>query len=750
MSPCEDTQMVRRHVLIKTTGLILTFLNMRKIIEREAELERRLLSIFLFFIMSASIRAGATRPQVLQHDVSVTLKLIQVYVTDKDGRPVRDLTKEDFTVFDEGKPVVITEFEKYDFLTQGSGAEERAPVEPATTAPAPPPGLNRRFIIFLDFAYNNQKGAAATIKTALHFLDTGMLPDDEVALVSYSAMKGLKVHEYLTRDHAKVRRAVAELSAKEIAGRAEEIEQLYWKAAQDGLDNLAAPARYNLNWRRQEAKSQANNYFSAFTSLAKAMRLVEGQKNVLFFSTGMPYSLIYGSEAGSPSAGKGTILSKSGSTFDMGDPILLPLAEGLLKELSASNCSVFSFDTRESAKIPSLFAYEEMRNVTEGGSAFSAAGVFQSKTDLLRDDRTTGQDSLRRLSKQTGGQYFSNISLYEQNLGTVQNITGTYYVLGYSISAPRDGEFHKIKVGVTRKGCQVQTQAGYFNPKPFRDYTDLEKQIQLFDLALNERSEGRARKEFGVTALTYDAGNGPRLRLVSRIPRETVASFEGGPVEFVALNFDDEGTPVSLERKTADLAGLEGQEVLFTSETTPQPGRYKCRVIIRDLKSGDSAVASAEANVAKPAENGLSLCAPLLLFSGDAPVCLEAGRKALLESPAWKDVYPYDEKSLVPAAGEIPRAACKAVVVVPYTAALGPLNVAFSARLIGMADGQSTLVELTELGRSQFGTVTTARFDFPLDTVPPGRYQLYVYAVDTDRGLQAQTHLPVAIGSTPD
>ncbi len=32
----------------------------------------------------------------LQHEVSVTLKLIQVYVTDKDGKPVLDLAKDDF------------------------------------------------------------------------------------------------------------------------------------------------------------------------------------------------------------------------------------------------------------------------------------------------------------------------------------------------------------------------------------------------------------------------------------------------------------------------------------------------------------------------------------------------------------------------------------------------------------------------------------------------------------------------------
>ena len=49
----------------------------------------------------------------LRHEVEVTLKLIQVYVTDKKGNPVLDLEKEDFILLDNGKQQMITEFEKH-------------------------------------------------------------------------------------------------------------------------------------------------------------------------------------------------------------------------------------------------------------------------------------------------------------------------------------------------------------------------------------------------------------------------------------------------------------------------------------------------------------------------------------------------------------------------------------------------------------------------------------------------------------
>jgi hypothetical protein len=51
--------------------------------------------------------------KALQHEVPATLKLVQVFVTDKNGNPVVDLIKEDFQIFDKGKIQKITEFERH-------------------------------------------------------------------------------------------------------------------------------------------------------------------------------------------------------------------------------------------------------------------------------------------------------------------------------------------------------------------------------------------------------------------------------------------------------------------------------------------------------------------------------------------------------------------------------------------------------------------------------------------------------------
>ena len=67
---------------------------------------------FVFLIPGLHSNQRQEKSQELRHEVAVTLKLIQVYVTDKKGNPVLDLKKEDFIIRDNGKEKTITEFER--------------------------------------------------------------------------------------------------------------------------------------------------------------------------------------------------------------------------------------------------------------------------------------------------------------------------------------------------------------------------------------------------------------------------------------------------------------------------------------------------------------------------------------------------------------------------------------------------------------------------------------------------------------
>ena len=660
----------------------------------------------------------------LQHEVSVSLKLIQVYVTDKKGTPVQDLAKEDFIVLDSGREVKVTEFEKHLLQPPAPEATAQPPAEElAPTQPPPARSLSRKYLLFFDFAFNNQRGIQKSIQAALHFLDKELRPGDEVALLSYSMLRGLRFHEYLTTDHAKVKDAIKAITAKAIAGRASEIEEAYWREAQDALPSSP------YNWQRQEGKAIAEQYILKLTDLAKALRAIEGQKNFIMFSSGVPASMIYGNQAGNPAA------TRMASRYDVGDPVLRPLNEDLYRELSASNCSFFSFDTRDSAKVPSLFDYDEATFEAGGRGPgrllFGEQGVFQDTTGLFRDDKTTGLDSLKRLSDVTGGKFFSNIRFYPKNLAQVETLTGSFYVLGYYIDETWDGRFHEIKVEVKRKGCQVRAQAGYFNPKPFGESSELEKQLQLFDLALNERSVFRAPKTLSMIALTYEDGTGGRIRMMVKIPSPVLAELAGPKVEFVSLVFDEGENLVSLQRTQTDLARFQGRDLFYSSGARLAPGRYRCRVVVRNLMSGGSAVASIPAGVSKPVPAGLSLQAPLLLVPEIGPAHLEgveSGSGAVL---SWRNFYPYERMLYAPLIGGASRDVFKICVVVPCSVS-GPdrPNITLAALLIDAATGAKMAVPFSLVDKERRGNSEIQFLEFPVDGVPAGNYLLYIHAVD--------------------
>jgi VWFA-related protein len=723
----------------------------------------RLAAIALFLCLAGAMVSSHSAAQdvpkqtPLQYEVTVTLKLIQVYVTDKSGKPVADLTKDDFAVLDNGKPVSVTAFEWHELRFAPPAAEVPQKEEKRVLADLEPRTINRKFIILFDLAFNSGHGVAASVKAALDFLDTKVAPEDEAAFISYSMLKGLRVHESLTSDHAKVRKAVAAVTARDISGRADELEQAYWQmveiAQSSSLENpQAADELRRMEWQRQDSAHQAQNYFLSLTALARALRLIQGQKSVLFFSAGVPSSLVnttrsVGTDTRFANTGT-TSWGSTGSTFDIGNSVLRPLQETMLKEFSASNCSFYAFDTRESSKVFSPFAYDEIQSMTRAsGGMKSADGVNQAITNPFRNDKTTGMDSLKRLSDQTGGHYYSNIVLYEKNLEQVSDITRSYYVLGYSISSAADGKFHDVKVEVKRMGCQVRAQRGYFNPKPFREYTNLERDLHLFDLALNERSEFAAPKALPVSALSYDSGQGTRARVLARIPKDIWDKSGGKTAELVALFFDEQENLLSLQRATVSSADYLGKELLFTAGTRARPGLIKCRVVVRDLETGASAVGSTKSYIGKPNSQGLSVHSPMLIVGGGGLFLLEGKVKGSLESPPWRDAYPYDTAAFSPIIGGEAVKAGKVGVIVPYSVSgVSRPDVVFRANLVNSATGENLTVRLELRESSRRGGIEVQNLELSLDNVPPGTYLLYIHAADKLSGATASAHIPLTIG----
>ncbi len=676
----------------------------------------------LILLLAISLPAQSERnPEIqqplLQHEVAVTIKLLQVFVTDKKGKPVADLAKDDFSILDNGQPVSITEFE----IHESPSPSQSATSSPETTKPeSPAPLLNRKFFLLLDFAYNSQRGADKAIKAASYFLRTQVRPDDEVALVSAKFFGGVTIHEYLTTDHLKVEEALQTLSVMEIAGRADEIEALYW--GQDSDDSRT----FTLETLRRESRTQAENYIRRLTDVAKGLRLVPGNKSVLLFSTGIPASLIYGFSSRSAFEG----LSSKGAS-EVGDFRLKRLYEDLAKEFAASDCVFYAFDTREAAKIaPQL---------TESFDSPGSSGMFQ-------DDRTTGLDSLKRLSDRTGGRFFSNLNRAEDNLAQVEELTQSYYVLGFPIRPARDGRFHEIKVETKRKGCRIRAAAGYFNPKPYGEFTKLEKDLQLYDLALNERAAIDSPKTFSIEAYPYTLGPDRKIGILASLDEATRDFLAGDSVEFISLAFDGAENLVDLQKTTGPLPGRAKGGTLLACRLTAKEGPALCRVVIRNLDTGASAVASVRTESPEPGLWRVNLLTPLLTSPSAASKAITWGRSDEPGRISWQDIYPYEGLGHSPLLGRTVSDDEPLTIVVPYSIeGLSGPEIDLSAGVIETGTGRELPVRLMPLQNFRRGFMETQVLGLALDGLPAGEYLLRIQAKDAGGNSTDERRLPLNI-----
>jgi VWFA-related protein len=400
-----------------------------------------------------------------------------------------------------------------------------------------------------------------------------------VGLLSYSLLNSLSLHEFLTTNHQKVREAVEEIGMKNVLGHANNVEEQFWrntlKISAPEASEYAQPldnSKFSGDPQFQKMRVQATNMdrgafrqqISSFTTklreLAKALRYIPGHKHIILFSSGIPTSFLYGIPT---PFGVSTTYRRDlnvNMEDNLGDTARRIKFESMLKELAASNSQFYTLDT------------EDLRET------------------ILQDEQMLGGGTMKQISKTTGGKYYGRVHNYEEIMEEIQNVTSSYYVLGYYIGEQWDGKYHKIKVKVKKKGYKVRAQSGYFNPKPFTEYSKIEKQIHLVDLALNQRSLFEDPIRFYLEPVINFEQEKDNLKLLSKISVEDLQEIAGAKIEIVCLVFNEEDTIVGFKREDVDFSELPAKEFLHTSVMTIPPGAYKCRVVIRNLETGRGAI----------------------------------------------------------------------------------------------------------------------------------------------------------------
>jgi len=660
-------------------------------------------------------------------EVTVTLKLVQIYVTDNKGNPVTDLTKEDFELQDNGKSQEITDFEKHDLLIAHTRATR---VQKDLLAPNL---MNRKFFFFFDFAFNNVGGVDMAKKAALHFIDTQLTPTDDVAVLSFSTHKGLTIHEYLTGDHAKVREIVKKIGVSEALGRAGRLMEELESERNSGIGG--GPARQALLKAAREDfiriggkvqwKHEAQAFATGARDMAKAFRYIPGTKHIILFSIGIPDFLIYPRASSIKAELNKVNIASSDSAY------LRSRYERMAKELRASNCPVFTVNVEG---IYSSFMQRE-------GETFVSEAITkpdQPSSGIAARDRR-GVASLRNLADETGGRYFDNMNNYKNIVEEIHNLTSCYYVLGYPIEEKWNGKYHKIKIRVKRPGCKVFGQSGYFNPKLYKNYSDLEKELHLVDLALNDRSHFREPVHFPVITLPFSVGKESKALILAKLNSERTAEILRGGSEIAFIAFNEKKDIVGFRKVKIDHVKRPQNNIFCSADIPLEPGTYDCRVVIRNAANGRGAVASSLINIPTTPEMGLRFYPPLLLIPEKGTVYLDADSVEREEgkgdySTLW-NIYPIDSTQYSPLAGERLMNTAR-LLVLTHCSVFGissPWEIKISAHLIHSPTQKRIPLRITSESSSHTNGVISF-IELHPNELSPGRYYVYIFAEEMNTG----------------
>ncbi len=529
--------------------------------------------------------APATQP-VYTDITEVTAVEIPVQVL-LDGKPVRGLTADDFTVYQGKDRQAVTGFDVVDLYGAPAGP---TPSTPQNTEV--PQAARRHFLLLFDLSFSEPK-AIVKAREAAKGLLADLHPSDLVAVATYVTSRGPELVLGFTPDRAQASAAIDTLGLPELVDRTQvdplrimvdelqdqlgstnPVETERKRAAFDEilLDQLRGYLQESERASRLVEQEKVTNLTHSFTDLARLMRSVSGRKHVIYLSEGYDSSLVTGTTNAQEqnemreSVDKGTFWNvdsekRFGSSAVAGD------VETMLQELRRADCIVQAVDI--------------------GGLRGTASMGYERKG---------GKESLFQMAHDTGGDLYENFNDLGAAMGTMLERTGVTYVLTIEPPVLPDGAYHDLRVELKRgpRGARVVHRPGYYAPRPFAQRSRFEKMIATAGEVLLGDEGGPVRLS-AVTASLPSTGASADVLTMIEIDGPSLLHLNQGddlPVEIYVYALDEQGRVRDYVAQTLSLELFKVERRLleaglrFYGHLELPPGSYTTRVLVRNGRTG--------------------------------------------------------------------------------------------------------------------------------------------------------------------
>jgi VWFA-related protein len=389
-----------------------------------------------------------TTPPVIKANVNEVL--VPVVVRDSRGRAVSSLSKDDFQVFDNGKPQALTGFTivKRATATAEANASTANPV--TATSPATPQLTSspQRFVIFLfdDFNFSFADLAQAQ-EAATKALDSSLAPTDIAAVLSTSG-----TNSGFTRDRAKLKQAILGLRVKGLYHHDEhECPNVDYYQGDRILNKNDSMAFQAAVADVMSCSSVSEPSVAETMARNAAQRAVElGEQN---YRSNLDFLKIVLNQMGPLPGQHVLILVSSG--------FLTPDAEAM-----SDKSNILDIASRANVVINTLDARGLYTTNQDASAPTRTDPATQRLLDQYRrESMAANQDVLAELADGTGGTFFRNNNDLEAGLATLISGPEYLYLLAFSnANMKSNGAYHNLKVKVNQPGLAIQARRGYFAP----------------------------------------------------------------------------------------------------------------------------------------------------------------------------------------------------------------------------------------------------------------------------------------------
>jgi VWFA-related protein len=394
--------------------------------------------------------------QTFYESIDVNVVNVEVHVTDKEGRRVQGLTRDDFQVLEDGKPVEITNFYAMSAETEGqaSQAVEAEETAEAPASPAAVPADQRLYLaIFLDNRSLLPASRNHILKSIREFV-TRLRPEDRILIAAYDG--SVRVRQGLTNDPATLSAALEEMAKVAPGGVTRnserrrllaEIDAAYPVGGPGGGENqreqaaiiLAEQLYNNIRSYGQQVHDENRAAMAQLREFVDSLAGLPGRKALLYVSGGFSLRPIQSFMQAWEQ--KFAVLSDrvGYSAFDGSRDDATPLLQELIEHANSNRVTFYSLGST-----PELV----------GVSAESGrSDTYDSNMEAM--DRTSMQSSLLMIAGGTGG-LASVDAATTPMLDRMRQDFETYYSLGYVPQKGRDGRKRKVDVKVRDRALSVR------------------------------------------------------------------------------------------------------------------------------------------------------------------------------------------------------------------------------------------------------------------------------------------------------